>query len=124
MGFLQNHAIKKSCKGLAKALLNYVVNYVEQLPENKISESTDFYDLILAGLKDFVDNSHNLSDLDVDLKSIKYSNWAELYFALLVEGVYADLSYDPRIRTADHDVLIVEIGRQVYDSFEAEMGIS
>ena len=116
MGFLQNHAIKKSCRGLAKGLLNHVTNYISQLPENK--QSNNFDQLILTGLENFVDNFHVFPGVNLDLKSIKYSNWQDLYFSILIKWVHTDLSYDPLIGTDEHNKLIVEIGRQVFDSWE------
>ena len=115
MGFLQNHAIKKSCRGLAKELLDYVENYIFQLPEE--THFDNFEERILPALEDFVDNFHSFPNISLDLKSIKYSDWPELYFAILLRSVKADLSYDPSIGTDDHNKLIIEIGRQVLDSW-------
>lgn len=115
MGFLQNHAIKKSCKGLAKELLNDVASYISQLPKNK--QINTFDELMLAGLKNFVDNFTPFPGVNLDLKSIKYSNWLDLYFMILINCVHADLSYDPFIGADEHNKLIVEIGRQVFDSW-------
>ena len=85
MGFLQNHAIKKSCRGLAKELLDYVENYIFQLPEE--THFDNFEERILPALEDFVDNFHSFPNISLDLKSIKYSDWPELYFAILLKSV-------------------------------------
>jgi hypothetical protein len=115
MGFLQNHAIKKSCKGMANELLSHTNNYIAQIPESKRSNVSEH--LILAGLKNFVDTFRPHPGVDLDLKSIKYSNWLELYYAILIKMVHADLSYDPFIGTREHNELIIEIGRQVLKSW-------
>ncbi|MGO8942107.1 MAG: hypothetical protein ACLQJ7_00325 [Syntrophobacteraceae bacterium] len=119
MGFLQNHAIKKSCKGLAKELLNDVASYISQLPEN--NKSNDFAQLMLAGLKNFVDTFRPFPGVNLDLKSIRCSDHLELYFMILIKLVYADLSYDPFIGTYEHNTLIVKIGGQVLNSCRAQL---
>lgn len=115
MGFLQNHAIKKSCRGLAKELLNHVAKYISQVPENK--KSNDYGQLMLGGLNDFVDDFHVFPGVNLDLKSIKYSSWQDLYNSILIKGVHVDLAYDSGIGTDEHNKLIVEIGRQVFDAW-------
>lgn len=114
MGFLQNHAIKKSCRGLAKELLNHVANYISRLPEYKKTYNHD--ELMLAGIENFVDDFHAFPGVDLNLKSIKYSNYLDLYISILKKGVHADLSYDPSIGTDKHNKLIVTIGCQVLAS--------
>jgi hypothetical protein len=114
MGFLQNHAIKKSCRGLAKELLNHAANHISQLPQNMKSNSFD--QLMLSGLKNFVDTFQVHPGVNLDFKSIKYTSWQELYHGILIKGVCADLSYDLSIGTDEHKKLIIEIGRQVFDS--------
>ena len=114
MGLLQNHAIKKSCRGLAKELLNHVANYISRLPENK--KTCNREELIIAGLENFVDDFHAFPDVDLNLKSIKYSNYLDLYISILIKSVHADLSYDPSIGTDKHNKLIVTIGCQVLAS--------
>ena len=114
MGFLKNHAITKSCRGLAKELLNHVAVHISKLPENQ--KSNTFDQLLLSGLKDFVDSFKNHPGVNLDFKSIKYTNWQELYQGILIKGVHADLSYDSKIGTAEHNKLIVDIGREVFDS--------
>ena len=114
MGFLQNHAIKMSCRGLAKELLDHVANYICRLPE--IEKPCNRDELILAGLENFVDGFHAFPGVDMNLKSIKYSDYLGLYISILKKGVYADLSYDPSIGTDKHNKLIIEIGCQVLAS--------
>ncbi|WP_026842263.1 hypothetical protein [Citrifermentans bremense] len=114
MGFLQNHAIKKSCKGLARELLNHVTSYSSQLPESK---KTNFDQIILLGLENFVDDFRAFPGVNMDLKAIKYSNWRDLYHSILLLGVHADLSYDSSIGTDEHNKLIIEIGQQVFDAW-------
>ena len=99
MGFLQNHAIKKSCRGLAKELLSHVVNYTSQLPDNMKS---NFDQLMLDGLRNFVDTFQTNPGVNLDLKSINYTNWQDLYHVILIKGVCADLSYDSQIGTDEH----------------------
>ena len=114
MGFLQNHAIKKSCRGLAKELLNHVAKYISQLPENQ--KSNTFDQLLLSGLRDFVDSFKVSPGVNLDLKSIKHTNWLDLYQGILIKGVHTDLSYDSSIGSVEHNKLIVDIGREVFDS--------
>jgi len=111
MGLLQNHAIKISCRGLAKDLLEHVANYISRLPENGKTYNRD--ELMLAGIENFVDDFHAFPGVDLNLKSIKYSGWEDLYYSILKKGVYADLSYDSSIGTNKHNMLIVEIGCKV-----------
>jgi len=130
MGFLQNHAIKKSCKGLAKELLNHVSNYIFELPESELfyisqlpekAISSKLEDLFLAGLKNFVDNFQAYSDVDLDLKSIRYVEGLDFYLSILTKGVYADLSYDPHIGTDKHNKLIDDVGIKIYVTWKLGM---
>lgn len=118
MGFLQNHAIKKSCRGLAKELLSHVANYISQLPQAQ--QTGNLEQLMQRGLENFVEN-FTTSGVNLNLKSIQYSNWIDLYVGILLRGVRSDLSYDPTIGTYEHDKLIGEVGEQVFDSWVNEL---
>ncbi len=119
MGFLQNRAIKKSCFGLATELINYVENFLEdyfiKLQQNGVPK--DFDQLMLDALKNFIDKFRPSPALNVNFKSIQYSNWKDLYFGILIKGVYADLAYDQNIGTDEHNRLIFEISMDVFDSW-------
>lgn len=118
MGFLQNHAIKKSCRGLAKELLNHVIAFISQLPNDRRSDSFD--QLVESGLKNFVDTFQPHSGVNLELKSIRYSNWLELYNSILIKGVHSDLSYDKGIGTEEHNRLIIKVGGEILDLYLKE----
>ncbi len=99
---------------MAKELLDHVANYICRLPENDKTCNVD--ELMLAGIENFVDDFHAFPGVDLDLKSIKYSDWLDLYISILIKSVHADLSYDPSIGTVNHNKLIVTIGCQVLAS--------
>lgn len=113
MGFLQNHAIKKSCRGRAKELLSHVANYTSQLPDN-VKSNLD--QIMLNGLRNFVETFQTYPGVNLDLNSFNYTNWQDLYHGILIKGVCADLSYVSQIGTDEHRRLIIAIGREVFDA--------
>ncbi len=115
MGFLQNRAIKKSCSGLATELLRHVEIYAKKLPEGNVPKNFD--QLMLDALKNFIGTFKPLPGVNLDLKSIRYLSWQNLYISILAKGVYADLAYDPNIGTEEHNKLIIEIAVQTFDSW-------
>ncbi len=106
MGFLQNHAIKKSATGLSRELLHYVSIYLSQ--KNGDEDSYAFF--LFEALKTYATHSPIFNCICPDFNPADFSDWKSLYSFILIRGVHVDLSYDPNIGTSEHNKLIVEVG--------------
>lgn len=106
MGFLQNHAIKKSCMGLSRELLQFVELYLSNSFEY---DGEDIQFAIFEALKTFALNAPAFTIICPNIELSNFENWKDLYYFIIIRGVLSDLSYDPNIGTREHKELITEI---------------
>lgn len=113
MGILQNHAIKKSCTGLARELLIYFRDYALE----NAKEDDEFDHIFLNGLHSFALNNPTFKILCPTFDPSRFEDWKDLYNFILFIGVKTDLAYDSTIGNAEHYALIKKIGFKELEDF-------
>jgi len=104
MGILQNFAIKKSTKIVVRIILQYTSLYFR----NGIEDGDDFKFKMLNSLQSYAENAPLFNLICPDYDRSDFNDWKDLFSFIVVNSVFADLSYDPFIVTREHKKLIIE----------------